>query len=205
VLHRERLTVSPPRTPDDRRPGFGPAGVLIDARRSISLASMRIVLKILLFLHLLTAIFAVGPLVHAVTTASRGLRQGDAPAIAASARMAKIYSMVSVLVVVLGFGLMSQKRRGQELGSFGDTWIWLSVLLWVVAVAVTLTVIVPALENATDTITGGRRESTSDEHVGEARLETALKTQTARVAASGGVVGIIFAVIVVLMVYRPGS
>ncbi|MFC6712574.1 hypothetical protein [Branchiibius cervicis] len=28
--------------------------------------------KVLLFLHLLTAIFAIGPLVHAVTTASRG-------------------------------------------------------------------------------------------------------------------------------------
>lgn len=159
---------------------------------------MRIVLKILLFLHLLTAIFAVGPLVHAVTTASRGLRQADANAISASARMAKIYSMVSVLVVIFGFGLMSQKRRGEELGSFGDTWIWLSVLLWVVAVALTLAVIVPALEKAADTVTSGGQDAAGD-------LQTAVKAQTARVAASGGVVGIIFAVIVVLMVYRPGS
>ncbi|MFC6707794.1 DUF2269 family protein [Flexivirga alba] len=158
-------------------------------------------LKLLLLLHLLTAIFAIGPLVHAVTTASRGLRQADASALTASARMAKIYSIASVLVVIFGFGLMSQKRRGKELGSFGDTWIWLSVLLWVVAVAVTFVVIVPTLERAADTVrTGG-----SSSETGGSSIETNLKAQTARVAASGGVVGIIFAVIVVLMVYRPGS
>ena len=176
-------------------------------------------LKLLLLLHLLTAIFAIGPLVHAVTTASRGLRKGDASAVAASARMAKIYSIASVLVVIFGFGLMSQKRRGKELGSFGDTWIWLSVLLWVIAVVVTFVVIVPALERAADTIrvgSGSRSEtdgsssetggsSSPEERSGGGRIETNLKAQTARVAASGGVVGILFAVIVVLMVYRPGS
>ncbi|HWC23235.1 MAG TPA: hypothetical protein VG502_13130 [Flexivirga sp.] len=172
-------------------------------------------LKLLLLLHLLTAIFAIGPLVHAVTTASRGLRQADAAAIASSARMAKIYSMVSVLVVIFGFGLMSQKRRGKELGSFGDTWIWLSVLLWVVAVALTFVAIVPALEKAAEQLrsAGGSSSdpsglSSPEERSGGGRIETApinLKAQTARVAASGGVVGIIFAVIVGLMVYRPGS
>lgn len=165
-------------------------------------------LKLLLLLHLLAAIFAIGPLTHAVTTAARGLRRADAPAIAASARMAKIYSIASVLVVIFGFGLMSQKRRGKELGTFGDTWIWLSLLLWVIALVLTFVVIVPALEQAAQTITlnGG---STVGESLGDARTQTdlaaTLKAQTARVAACGGVVGIIFAVIVVLMVYRPGS
>lgn len=165
-------------------------------------------LKLLLLLHLLTAIFAIGPLVHAVTTASRGLRQADAPALASSARMAKIYSMASVLVVIFGFGLMSQKSHGKQLGSFGDTWIWLSLVLWVIAVVVTFVVIVPALERAAETITQAGGSST-DEQPGGTRTETnvaaSLKAQTARVAASGGVVGVIFAAIVVLMVYRPGS
>lgn len=163
-------------------------------------------LKLLLLLHLLAAIFAIGPLVHAVTTASRGLRRADAPALASSARMAKIYSMASVLVVIFGFGLMSQKRRGKELGSFGDTWIWLSLLLWVVAVVVTFVVIVPSLKRASDAILSAATGSASgDEPSVEAPAETNLKSLTGRVAASGGVVGIIFAVIVVLMVYRPGS
>lgn len=49
--------------------------------------------KIFLGLHLLTAIFLIGPLAHAVTTASRGLRTSDAVATAASARMARIYAI----------------------------------------------------------------------------------------------------------------
>ncbi|WP_446665441.1 hypothetical protein [Flexivirga sp. B27] len=172
-------------------------------------------LKLMLLLHLVTAIFAVGPLVHAVTTASRGLRRGDGDAVESSARMAKIYSIASVLVVVFGFGLMSQKRRGKELASFGDTWIWLSLVLWAVAIVVTFVVIVPSLDRAAETLRAPSesgdepsRSSSPEERSGGGRIETsaaAVSSYTARVAASGGVVGIIFVVIVVLMVYRPGS
>ena len=175
-------------------------------------------LKLMLLLHLLTAIFAIGPLAHAVTTASRGLRHADPVALQASSRTAKIYAAASVLVVIFGMGLMSQKRRGKELGSIGDTWIWLSLLLWVISIAITFLVITPALDRATEALGGsgrsssdepGPRRSSSDEPQGEARIETsaasAVSSYTARVAASGGVVGLIFAVIVVLMVYRPGG
>ena len=147
--------------------------------------------KIFLGLHLLTAIFVVGPLAHAVTTASRGLRTGDAAATAASARMARIYAIGSLVVVVLGFGLMSldSPYTGQPSGEFTDLWIWLSLLLWVVAVALTMGVIVPTLDRATAAIGGGE----------------AVKELTGRVAAAGGIVGLIFVAIVFLMVYQPGS
>src|SRR3569832_769891 len=102
--------------------------------------------KILLALHLLFAIFAIGPLVGAVTTASRGIRQGDGVATASAARTSRVYAYASVLVV-------------------------------------------PTLDKVTELI--GRQES--------------VVTLTARVAAAGGVVGLIFAGIVFLMVYRPGK
>ena len=145
--------------------------------------------KILLALHLLTAIFAVGPLVHAATTASRGLRTSDASAAAAAARVTKLYSYLSVLVVIFGMGLMSAKEDGQKVADMGDPFIWISLLLWLAAVALALVVIVPTLEQASVNITNG---------VGVDGL-------VARVAASGGIVGLIFAVIVFLMVYKPGS
>jgi uncharacterized membrane protein len=148
--------------------------------------------KLLLFLHLLAAIFAVGPLVGAATTASRALRNGDAVAATSAARMIRLYSYVSVVVVILGMGLMSQKApwdSSEEVGHMGDTWIWLSLLLWVAAMAVSLGVLAPSLTRAAAEIgTGGA----ADGLVG-------------RVAAAGGVVGLIFAVIVVLMVYQPGG
>lgn len=145
--------------------------------------------KVMLALHLLFAVFAIGPLVHAATTAARGIRTGDAGATAASSRLLKIYGYASALVIVFGFALMSSKRHGRRVAEFGETWIWLSLVLWLVALALVLAVIVPTLNRATAAI--GRQQP--------------VVALTARVAACGGVVALIFAAVVFLMVYQPGS
>jgi hypothetical protein len=145
--------------------------------------------KILLALHLLFAVFAIGPLVHAATTAARGVRKGDGVATAGSARMLRIYGYASVLVVIVGMGLMSAKEDGQKVGEISDVWIWLSLVLWVVALGLILGVIVPALNTATERIA----------------KEDSVVALTGRVAAAGGIVGLIFAAIVFVMVYKPGS
>jgi hypothetical protein len=147
--------------------------------------------KILLALHLLFAVFAIGPLVHAATTASRGVRQGDATAVSGSARLLRIYSIASVLVIIAGFGLMSSTSdyTHKTVADFGDTWIWLSLLLWAVAVGLVLAVLVPGLQRAGALIGSGEP----------------VAALTGRIAAAGGAVGLIFAAIVVLMVYRPGG
>lgn len=147
--------------------------------------------KILFALHLLTAIFAVGPLVHAATTAARGLRTADAGATTTAARTVTIYSYVSVLVVIFGFGLMSMDDPygPGKVAEVSDPYIWLSALLWLVAVGLALGVIAPALQQATTRIGAGE----------------AVDGMVGRVAAAGGIVGLIFAGIVFLMVYKPGS
>src|SRR5205823_1069534 len=108
-------------------------------------------------LHLLFAIFAIGPLVHAATTAARGVRTGDGAATANSARLLKIYGNTSVLVVLIGFGLMSVKSHGKSIAEFSDTWIWLSLVLWVAAMGVVTGALVPTLEKVTEKI--GKQES----------------------------------------------
>ena len=150
--------------------------------------------KILLALHLVLAVFAIGPLVHAATTAGRGVRTGNGEATAGSARLLKIYGYASVLVVAVGFALMNATVpfRGADhakAGEVGDTWIWLSVVLWVAALGIVLGVLVPTLEKASTAIAA----------------EHSVVTLTGRVAAGGGVVALIFVGIVFLMVYRPGS
>lgn len=139
----------------------------------------------LLALHVLTAVFAIGPLVHAATTASRGVRRGDAAATAASARIARVYGYASVIVVLLGLSLVRPKWDAQ----FGDTWVWLSLVLWAVALVLVLVLIAPALDRATRLIAAGEQA----------------RGLTAQVAAAGGAVGLIFAGIVFLMIYRPGG
>jgi uncharacterized membrane protein len=141
--------------------------------------------EFLLALHVLTAVFAIGPLGHAATTASRGVRRGDAAATAGSARMVRVYGYASLVVVLLGISLVRPKWHAE----FGDTWVWVSLVLWAVAVALALVLVAPALDRATRLITAGE----------------GARTLTARVAAAGGAVGVIFAGIVFLMIYRPGG
>jgi len=148
--------------------------------------------NLMLALHLLTAIFIVGPLAYSATTATRGLRTKDAVATAGAARVTRIYGALSVIVVILGFGLMSMDspyHKGEKVASFGETWIWLSVVLWLAGAAISLAVLEPSLTRAAAAITEGKP----------------VDSFKARVAASGGIVGLILAVIVFLMVYRPGS
>jgi hypothetical protein len=146
-------------------------------------------LKFWMAAHLVFVVFAIGPLVHAASTAGRGVRQGNGAATASAARVLRIYAYASVLVIVAGMALMSQKEDGQKLAEFSDTWIWLSLALWAVAIAIVLGVTVPTLNKATKLI----------------EAQDSVVTLTARVAASGGLVSLIFFAIVVLMAYKPGS
>lgn len=146
-------------------------------------------LKFLLAAHLVLVVFTIGPLMHVAKTASRGIRHGDASATRAAARSLRIYAYVSVLVVVAGMGLMSQKEDGKKLAEFSDVWIWLSLLLWLLAMAIVLAVLAPTMTKVTTLI----------------EAEDSVVTYTARVIAAGSLVAAIFFAIIVLMVYQPGS
>jgi uncharacterized membrane protein len=137
------------------------------------------------FLHVLFAIFAIGPLVHAATTAARGVKAADGGAVANAARTVKIYGYGSLLVVVFGFALVQPKYQY----SFGDTWIWLSLVLYVLALGLVIGLLLPSLNGAATALTGG----------------VPAPSLTARIAASGGVTALLFAVIVGLMVFKPGN
>jgi hypothetical protein len=141
--------------------------------------------KFLIALHVLFAIFAVGPLVGAASVAARGVKAADGPAVASSARTIEIYSYASVLVALLGFGLVQPKWHNK----FSYPWVWVSILLYVAAIALTLALLVPSLVKAGAAITAGRSP----------------QAFVARVAAAGGVVALIFAGIVFLMIYQPGG
>lgn len=145
--------------------------------------------KVLLALHVIAAVAALGPLIHGVTTAVRGIRTQDAAATSASSRMIKIYAVASVIVVALGFGVMpmTSPYTDAPVAEFTELWIWLSLVLWAIGVALSLGVVAPALDRAIKLIASG----------------ASLNAVRARVAAVGGVVALIFIAIIVLMVVRP--
>lgn len=138
---------------------------------------------LLLSLHLLLAIFVIGPLVGTATTAARGVRAGDGSAVAAAARTVRIYGIGSLLVAVLGSALVQDKWHAK----MTYPWVWISMLLFVLALALTFAVLAPSLNKAAEAINAGAGG-------------TAL---AGRVAASGGLIALLYAVIVFLMVFQP--
>ncbi len=152
----------------------------------------------LITVHVLLAIFAVGPLAHAATTAARGVRAGDGRAVAASARTVRIYGFVTILVAVAGFGLLQPKWDNR----FSAPWVWVSLILFVAALALVFAVLLPSLEKVAVELGGGAATGTAAE---SPTAGTAVSAATSRIAASGGVIALLFAVIVVLMVFKPGQ
>ncbi len=71
-------------------------------------------------------------------------RRDDGDLVALAKRVAptgRIYAIALIVAGVIGFGLVSMS---DDVLSFGDTWVWVSILLWVALNAVLHVVMLPA-------------------------------------------------------------
>lgn len=141
-------------------------------------------------LHVLTAVFIVGPMAVLPMTAMRSLRAGDPDRVATLGRSTMLLSLLSLLVVIFGFGLLGVSDPAYGL-SVGTTWVWLSLLLYAVALALNLGVVVPTL-----------RSSASRLREPEA-AGSGIATAYQRVASSSGTASLLLLVVVILMVWKP--
>ena len=132
-------------------------------------------------LHLVTAVFIVGPVAVLPMTALRALRAGDTGRTATSTRSLRLLSYLSLLVVVTGFGVMGLADPKYDL-SITTPWIAASLLLYAVALLLTLTTVTPALA-----------------HAHQANVRAGYR----RAAAGSGLATLCLLGAVVLMVWKP--
>ena len=168
-------------------------------------------------IHVLLAVFLVGPVTMVPMTALRSIRRRDAPAVYAAARQTMIFGVGSILVFLVGFWVVASKPKQFDLG---DPWIVISMTLYIVAVLLTLLVLVPDLRRAGKMIEGGvldaepaaAPKADSTEEPAESTVTTTasdlatrqkLDALRGRAAAMAGLVTLMFGVITVLMVVRP--
>lgn len=121
-------------------------------------------------LHILAAVVAFGPLF-----VYPRLQRAGATDVVAGLHL-RLVMPALVIVWVLGMGLVGMSKDAIEMS---QTWIALSLLCWVVLVAVSWFLIRPALHNT-----------------GEAAR--------ARLSAGVGVTHLLLVVVVALMVFKPG-
>ncbi|MBG0854936.1 hypothetical protein I2W78_24595 [Streptomyces spinoverrucosus] len=143
--------------------------------------------KFLLAVHVLAAIVAIGPVTVAASmfppAARRVLAAPDDPKAGETVqllhRICRVYATIGVVVPVFGFATAS------AMGVLGDAWLIVSIVLTALAAVVLGVLVLPRQEALVEG--GGTREA------------------TVRLAMFTGVFNLLWAVVTVLMIVRPGS
>jgi uncharacterized membrane protein len=136
-----------------------------------------IVTKVLLSLHVLVAIVAIGPVTVAASMFPAAVRRGDREQMRTLHRICRVYALLGLAVPVLGLATAG------SLGVLGDAWLIVSIVLTAIAAAVLGLLVLPAQQAALG-------------------AETA---NPARLGMLSGVFNLLWTVVVVLMIVRPGS
>ncbi|MBV7671734.1 hypothetical protein STHAL_20005 [Streptomyces halstedii] len=152
--------------------------------------------KILLSVHVLAAVIAVGPVTVAAsmfpTTLRRSLGDpGDSDARATLRtlhRICRVYAGIGIAVPVFGFATAG------SLGVLGDAWLIVSILLTATAAGVLALLILPAQDRALAETRGSASSSSAPTPVVPGRL-----------AMLTGVFNLLWTTVTVLMIIRPGS
>jgi uncharacterized membrane protein len=137
-------------------------------------------------LHVVTAVFFIGPMAVLPMTALRAVRAGQGAQVAILAKSTFVFSLLSLLVVFFGFGVMGMADDEWNL-SVATPWILYSIILYVAALVLNLAMVVPAMRRAA------------------ARLQSgdALGREYSLIAMGSGLGSLLLLAVVVLMVWKP--
>ncbi|MBF6147335.1 hypothetical protein [Nocardia nova] len=143
--------------------------------------------KVLLSLHVLAAVIAIGPVAVAASMFPPALRRAAGSAdmnanLQVLHRICRVYAAVGLAVPIFGLA------TGAALGVLGTGWLITSIALTAAAAAILATMILPDQRAALTTVAAGRVDATA-----------------ARLAMSAGIFNLLWAIVAVLMVVRPGS
>lgn len=132
-------------------------------------------------LHVLLGVLVVGPLAVLPLAGAGEVRARNASNVRMLALATRAFAGLAAVVAVLGFAMIPSVE-GLTLGT---PWLGLSVLAYVVAVALVIAVTAPALDRASERLTAG----------------TAAGTRTITLSAMA--VLVLMTVVVVLMMWQP--
>lgn len=187
----------------------------------------RPVTKLLLSLHVIAAIVAIGPVTVAASmfppSARQALAEPDSERAVSTVRLlhriCRVYAGLGIAVPVFGLATAG------AMGVMGDPWLIVSIALTVAAAMVLVVLVLPRQEeildgvanataDATDAATDAPTDAASAADVATAPATATGLTRTAAVANPRatvqlamftGVFNLLWAVVTVLMIVRPGS
>ncbi|TDT42420.1 hypothetical protein EV562_101390 [Streptomyces sp. BK208] len=155
--------------------------------------------KLLLSLHVLAAVIAVGPVTVAASMFPAAARRvpvaaavgggeaadaGDTGIVRLLHRICRVYAGLGIAVPVLGFATAA------SMGVLGDAWLIASVTLTAAAAGLLAAFVLPRQEELLEQL---------------ADRQPVERAGTARLAMFTGVFNLLWATVTVLMIVRPGS
>ncbi|TVL94130.1 hypothetical protein [Streptomyces sp. SAJ15] len=168
--------------------------------------------KLLLSVHVLAAIVAVGSITLAASLFPRYAKQSvmdgeDRRAAGVAAflhRVCRGYAVAGLVVPVFGIA------TGAQLGVLGDAWLIVSMILTAVAAVMLAVAVIPHQQRLLAMVgagagTGGEGATEGGDTAQGAAAGEGLQAAAARLAMVTGVFNLLWAVVVVLMIVRPGS
>lgn len=139
--------------------------------------------KIVLFIHIVTVLVALAPAVAHPLLFALEKKRADSDVVMLAQRISpasRIYLVALIVTGVIGIGLISMS---DDVIAWGDTWVWLSILVWIAMNGVLHGAMFPA------------------EKALAAGDESAMK----KVDTLGPIIGVMVLVLFYLMVVKPGG
>jgi uncharacterized membrane protein len=147
-------------------------------------------------LHVVGAVFIVGPMAILPMTGMRAIRAGQGGQVTVLARSTFVFSLLSLLVVVLGFGILGVTTHDTKVTT---PWVLSSLVLYAIAFALSVFGVVPALRSAAERLTATPVAPAAIP--AHAAVDT--KGTYSRVAMLSGSASLLLVAIVVLMSWKP--
>src|SRR5215469_4243712 len=168
--------------------------------------------RLVLWLHVGFAIFTIGPVTVAIMSTPRYIRKRNAVIVRYLYRTTRLFTVISLAVLIAGLVLANQ------LHVFSKPWLSVSLTLFVVAIALLVLIMrdqhraIAALEEAEEVAADAadQPDEEADERSERAQVpgspitaeELHPHVERARITSLGGVVSVIWLVILVLMVWN---
>ena len=146
-------------------------------------------------LHVMSAVFIVGPMAILPMTGMRAVRAGQGSQVAVLAKSTAVFTWLSLLVVFFGFGVMGLSSAKDHF-SMTTPWILSSAVLYLAAFGLSLFLVVPAMRSA------AARLQDSSAIAGSAG-DAPKSKEYSRIALGSGLASLLLVVVVVLMVWKP--
>ncbi|MEO5842857.1 MAG: DUF2269 family protein [Acidimicrobiales bacterium] len=157
--------------------------------------------KVVLLLHILCAIVGFGGVmlngIYAVAS-RKAIGHGALALVRANAKATKIAELFIYAVPIFGLALIGMSDDGW---AFDQTWVWLAVVLYAIALAVAVGLLLPSARQYERVVAQIESAAAAPTPEAESTLDGLLKKQ----GALGGSLHVLTVVLLYLMIWKPGA